>query len=143
MSIINQKISKQKIAEHSHLHPVSFMTDIIKMSIDEDDNFFYFTQDGMNYLKEKYEKAPNAGPGTELKKLLGKIGIKATPNCSCNRKAIMMDINGPIWCENNIDIIVGWLREEAAKRRLPFVEYAAKLLIKKAIRNYRSTQSGN
>ena len=40
----------------------------------------------------------------------------------------------PGWCEKNIDEIVGWLEEEARKRRLPFVRYAAKLLVRRAIR---------
>jgi hypothetical protein len=52
------------------------------------------------------------GTGTELKKILTKIGIKATPNCSCNTRAKIMDEKGADWCENNIDTIVGWLREE-------------------------------
>jgi hypothetical protein len=78
-----------------------------------------------------------SGPGTELKKLLSKIGITATPNCSCNARAKIMDKNGSDWCENNIDTIVGWLKEEATKRNLPFINYAAKLLIKKAIKNAR------
>ena len=41
----------------------------------------------------------------------------------------------PGWCAAHLDEIVGWLREEAAKRGLPFIGAAGKLLIKKAIRN--------
>ena len=73
--------------------------------------------------------------GTELKKLLSKIGIKATPNCSCNKRAILMDTNGIEWCENNIDTIVEWLKEEATKRKLPFIDMAGRLLVKQAIKN--------
>lgn len=75
------------------------------------------------------------GVGTELKKLLSKIGINATPNCSCNKRALFMDKNGIEWCENNIDTIVGWLREEATKRKLPFIDMAGRILVRKAIRN--------
>ena len=78
---------------------------------------------------------PQYGVGTELKKLLSSIGIKATPNCSCNAKARTMDSNGIEWCEKNIDTIVGWLRDEAIKRNLPFIDLAGKILVKKAIRN--------
>lgn len=77
---------------------------------------------------------PDDGPGTELKKLLKKIGIVATPNCSCNARANMMNFNGIEWCEKNIDTIVGWLREEATKRKLPFVDLAGRVLVKRAIK---------
>lgn len=77
--------------------------------------------------------APTNGPGSFLKKYLGRIGITSTPNCSCNAKAKHMDTMGIEWCEQNLDIIVGWLKEEAEKRRLPFVPWPTRLLVKKAI----------
>lgn len=77
-------------------------------------------------------------PGAKLKSLLKSwLGVSASPNCSCNARARAMDDNEarePGWCEKNIDEIVGWLEEEARKRRLPFVRYAAKLLVRRAIR---------
>jgi hypothetical protein len=76
-----------------------------------------------------------------LKKLLKKIGITATPNCSCNARARTMDEKGCDWCEANIDEIVGWLREEAAKRGLPFVDMAGRMLVKRAIRNARKAEA--
>jgi len=85
----------------------------------------------------------NNGVGTELKKLLSKIGIKATPNCSCNARAKIMDAKGIEWCKENIDIIVGWLKEEAAKRNLPFMEMAGKLLVKRAIKNATKNATKN
>lgn len=78
---------------------------------------------------------PSGGAGTELKKLLSKIGIVASPGCSCNARAARMDMNGIEWCEANLDEIVGWLREEAHKRNLPFIDAAGKILVKKAISN--------
>lgn len=78
---------------------------------------------------------PSHGPGTELKKLLKKIGITASPDCSCNARARTMDERGIEWCEANIDEIVGWLREEATKRGLPFVDMAGRMLVKRAIKN--------
>ena len=84
------------------------------------------------------KRKPAGGPGTELKKLLGRIGIHATQNCTCTARANLMDRNElaePGWCEANLDQIVGWLREEAGKRRLPFLDAVGKLLVKRAIRN--------
>jgi hypothetical protein len=73
------------------------------------------------------------GVGTELKKILGFIGITSTPNCSCNAKAKIMNEKGVEWCKNNIDVIVSWLKEEASKRNLPFYSFIAKKLVKIAI----------
>lgn len=81
------------------------------------------------------------GPGTELKKLLSKIGITATPTCACNARAREMDAIGPDECEKRIDEIVGWLKEEATKRNLPFIDYAGKMLIKRAIKNARKNMN--
>jgi len=84
--------------------------------------------------------SPSAhGPGTELKKLLAgwPFRIVAKPTCSCNAKARAMDAKGCEWCEENLDTIVGWLREEAAKRKLFFVDLAGRMLVKRAIRNAR------
>jgi len=77
------------------------------------------------------------GVGTELKKLLAAFGITATPDCPCNARAAEMDARGPDWCEANIDMIVGWLREQAAERGLPFLDAAGRLLVRRAIRNAR------
>lgn len=83
---------------------------------------------------------PISGPGTELKKLLKLIRITATPNCSCNARARTMDQMGCDWCEANIDMIVGWLREEAGRRKLPFVDAAGRMLVRRAIRNARKAE---
>ena len=81
--------------------------------------------------------APARGPGTELKKLLAVVGITATPDCSCNARAAEMDRQGCDWCEQNIDTIVGWLREQAEARGLPFLDVAGRMLVRRAIRNAR------
>ena len=75
----------------------------------------------------------NCGVGTELKKLLATIGIKASPTCSCQRRASYLDDVGVAWCEENIETIVDWLSQEAAKRRLPFFRTAGRLLVRRAI----------
>jgi hypothetical protein len=84
---------------------------------------------------------PKGGPGTELKKLLAKVGIVATPTCSCNARAHTMDARGCEWCEANMQEIVGWLREEATKRGLPFLDAAGRVLVRRAIHNARREQA--
>ena len=77
---------------------------------------------------------PSFGVGKELKVLLKKIGIEPTVHCSCNARARYMDAMGIEWCTENIDLIVGWLGEEAAKRGLPFIHTAGVFLVLTAIR---------
>jgi len=87
---------------------------------------------------------PTHGPGTELKKLLKLVGITATPNCKCNARVKHMDTmesQEPGWCERNIDTVVGYLREAAADRGLPFLDVAGRVLVRRAISNARREQA--
>lgn len=81
----------------------------------------------------------SAGPGTELKKLLRRMGFKSIRGCNCNAKARQMDQRGCEWCEQNLDEILGWLKEEAGKRGLPFLNVAARILVRRAIANARKS----
>lgn len=80
------------------------------------------------------------GPGTELKRLLKRFFIDASGACKCNQRAALMDEQGSDWCEENIDVIVGWLREEANHRHLPFMDAAGRLLVRRAIINARKKE---
>jgi hypothetical protein len=91
-----------------------------------------------DYPRERQPVA--AGPGTELKALLRYIGIVATPNCTCNARALEMDIREaetPGWCAENIETILDWLKEQADARGLPFLRMGAKVLVRRAISNAR------
>ena len=80
---------------------------------------------------------PSLGPGTRLQSLLGRFGITGSGDCKCRSRAALMDTNGCDWCEANIEEIVGWLRESAADRGLPFFDAAGRMLVRRAIRNAR------
>jgi hypothetical protein len=88
-------------------------------------------------LQKKYSPQPitavQQGPGTELKKLLSKLGLKPTANCKCAQHIQEMNLKGPDWCEQNIDTIVGWLREEADRAKMPFTAVGAKIIVKRSI----------
>lgn len=93
--------------------------------------------------------ASRYGPGTELKKLISWFIYKRdVEGCqSCYDREIQMNQWGPEGCRSNINIIVDWLRESAAKHSLPFSETLVKILINKAIRNsekhYEMVRSSN
>lgn len=96
--------------------------------------------DPQAYLQSRFprtlEQDPN-GPGTILSNMIKTLGINFTPNCSCRQRAIQMNIEGPTWCENNIETIIGWLHEEAKKRSLPFVDMVVRAMVNRAISKSR------
>ena len=87
--------------------------------------------------------APTHGPGTELSKLLKKIGIEPTPTCACRAKAAEMDAWG---CDEasraeRIEEVVGVMRAEAEARGLPFLDLAGRMLVRRAIANARKAEA--
>lgn len=89
-----------------------------------------------NMFPKTLEEHPN-GAGTILSGMISSLGIKSTPNCSCRQHAIEMNEKGPDWCEQNLDQILGWLKEESTKRGMPFIETIAKIMVMKAIKKSR------
>lgn len=138
------KLSFNTINNIAKLRPPGYIDDIIdnstSITTDDNNNILYveLTDEKYEYLKIKYRSnylSPLSGVGTQLKKLLSKLGIQASTNCDCNKHAKQMDDNGIEWCENNKETIIDWLEIEAKKRRIPFIRYAALVLINKAIKN--------
>jgi hypothetical protein len=77
-----------------------------------------------------------AGVGTELKDLLAKLRIKSDGCGGCSDHAAIMDTRGLGWCEDNIDLIVRWMRDEATRRGWwMYSDIIAKQLVKRAIVN--------
>jgi len=87
-----------------------------------------------SYPHPREPKQPQCLAGAELKRLLKRVGITASPNCSCNSRAAHMDQMGCQWVKDNLDLVVGWLEEEAKKRGLPFVRMAGRTLVTLAVR---------
>jgi hypothetical protein len=89
--------------------------------------------------------SPSHGPGTELKSLLAgwPFRIVATPDCKCTSRAAYMDAKGCDWCESpeGMAEIMGFLRESAEERGLPFLDMAARLLVRRAIANARKAEA--
>ena len=79
------------------------------------------------------------GPGTELSRLLKRIGINPTPTCQCRAKQQQMDQWGCDECERpeRIAEVVAVMRAEATARGLPFLDVAGRMLVRRAIQNAR------
>jgi hypothetical protein len=85
--------------------------------------------------------APAHGPGTELSRLLKRIGIEPTPTCSCRAKQQQMDAWGCDECSKpeRIDEVVAVMRAEAGARGLPFIDMVGRMLVRRAIKNARKS----
>lgn len=75
--------------------------------------------------------------GDCLAKLLSSFGFSEANGCKCESRVATMNVWGADKCEENIGIIVGWLREAAAERGLPFLAMPARMLVRRAIANAR------
>jgi hypothetical protein len=74
------------------------------------------------------------GPGTVLAGMIKTLGIHMSDSCSCRRHALAMNEKGNEWCSQNMDTVVGWLREEASRRGLPFVDMVGRVMVNRAIK---------
>jgi hypothetical protein len=85
------------------------------------------------------------GPGAELKALLAgwPFRLVATADCKCTSRARYMDAQGCDWCESpeGMAEIMGFLREAAEARGLPFLDLPARLLVRRAIHNARKAEA--
>ncbi len=81
---------------------------------------------------------PREKPGAELSQLLRWLRIDYTADCQCRGRAAQMDRRGCQWCEENLDTIVGWLAEGAARQGMLFSRFVARRLVKLAIRRARA-----
>lgn len=92
------------------------------------------------YRNCKSSKHSVGTAGTHLKVLLQSLLLANTKSCRCESRAEHMNHMGNDWCEQNIETIVGWMKEEAAARGLPFVSAIGRLLVQRAIRNARKDE---
>lgn len=102
--------------------------------------------DMQSYLQNQFPRSLEDepyGPGSILASMFSAIGIKSSPTCSCKRHALEMNRKGIEWCEDNMDTILGWLKDECEKRKIPWVQAVAKTVVNRAIsksKKYRDQQ---
>jgi hypothetical protein len=82
------------------------------------------------------------GPGCQLKKSLAWWGVRSDGSCGCDEYAALMDSWGADECWRRLEEIVEHLRSAAAKKSLPFIATAAKILISRAIEASRKEVAG-
>lgn len=103
--------------------------------------------DLMNFLgistKRLVEHAPDDGVGFELARLISWFYVDTDPCLICKYRMQKMNVWGPDVCEEKIETILVWLKQAANKRRIPYVDFAVRLLLKKAIANARRKCCGD
>ena len=133
-------VSVEAINEAAKSKPEGYLEDVLSYVVERRDGFLLFENDDYYMLRDKYSGDVDPmvrGPGTELHRLLGKLGLHMTKGCACKARMVQMNKWGCEGCDENIDTIVGWLAEEAASRGLPFLNTVGRLLVKRAISNAR------
>ena len=81
------------------------------------------------------------GVGSSFKALLATVGFQ--PCETCNNYARKMDREGPDWCEENEDLILGWIKNNARKRGVPYVRFAVRQVLRLAIKQARDNMIKN
>lgn len=120
LGAVSKEMAKARLLELSENDPESYLQKFFPRTLEDDPT----------------------GPGTMLHSMFSALGIKSGPNCSCKRHAIEMNTRGVEWCEANVDTIVGWLEEESRKRKIPWVETVARMVVNRAINKSRKYSNG-
>lgn len=110
------------------------LEDVMGCVVAQDGNFWTVDETHPDYPRPR---PPGGLVGDELSAILKMLGLGAIEGCKCKKRARQMNEWGPDGCERNIDVIVGWLEEEAKNRKLPFIRWGAKTLVRVAIRRAR------
>jgi hypothetical protein len=122
---------KQRGYTWAEVEPCVVSRDGDQITVDETHPAYPHAREG-----DVTQPAMEGGPGTVLKGWLGWFGITATNECSCNSRAAKMDDLGSEWVRQNLDIVIGWLEEEARTRGgitwLAFSRTAARMLVLRA-----------
>lgn len=133
------RVNIQAIRDSAAERPAGYFEDVMSAG-QADGDFVVLSDQAYDTLLEKYAgyRRP-CGVGCHLKRLLERLGFRAVPGCKCDARATIMDAWGPDECQrpDRTREIVGWLKEEADRRGVLFVEAAARALLALAIRKAR------
>ena len=79
----------------------------------------------------------NCGVGAILARKLSWAFRKDDSCVICRYRAAKMNEWGPDKCEENMELILSWLRHAAKKRRVPFFKEAVRIVVMSAIKEER------
>jgi len=144
-----KSISIAKLEEAAAARKPGYMEEVLRYATKVSDTHLKMPDQHFQRIRQKYsatasgdlpgsrpdmnQEPPTNGPGTELKRLLAKIGIHASPTCKCNAMAKKMNEWGPDESLKHMEEIIDVMEETAKKRKLPFLRTAAKVMVRAAI----------
>jgi hypothetical protein len=98
--------------------------------------WLYHNRDDYRHFWDRGERVvkPAAQCGTALKNLLSWFSARERSGCGCRDRVRVMDCWGPEKCRVNLDLIAGWLVEEAWARRIPLTRRVARIIVRRAIK---------
>ena len=135
-----KRVSHKALRSVASSRPAGYIDDVLSYAVQRTDTHVVFESADYYMLREKYSGDVDrsvCGPGTELHKLLGKFGIYIKRGCACSSRIVQMNKWGCEGCEENIETIVEWMKEEAAARGLPYLSTLGRMLVRRAIHNAR------
>jgi hypothetical protein len=133
-------ISLADLKEAAKTKPEGYLDDVLSYVVRRTESHVVLEDADYYMLRDKYSgdvDPVHRGPGTELHNLLAKFGVHMAPGCSCRARMAQMNKWGIEGCEQNVEAIVEWMKEEAAKRKLPYLETVGRMLVRRAIANAR------
>jgi hypothetical protein len=141
---VKQVSKKRARAVSAHRRP-GYLEAMESRASKSDDSYWWFLDADYESLAKEFalgsaQSPRSSGPGTELKALLAKIGIHASPTCKCNKMAKKMDEWGQESL-NHIEEIVDVMEETAKKRGLPFMRAAGAAMVRVAC--WKARRKGN
>lgn len=139
-----RSVSLELLQEAAKTKPQGYLDDVLSFVVKKEDGYVFFENDDYYALRDKYTGDVDPlvrGPGTELHKLLSKFGIRIKKGCKCRSRMVQMNQWGCDGCVENSEEILGWLKEEASARKIPFVSAVAKMFLNRAINNARKEAS--
>ena len=134
-----RKVLTQTLRKASSNRKPGYLEDVLACSKVNSDIFVVISEEDFARIRKQYRLN---GVGDYLHELLSFFGLKVNAGCKCNSHIETMNKWGPDTCSENIETIVGWLKDEAVRRKMPFLSGVGRLLVKRAIHNARKATSG-
>lgn len=131
-----KSISLKAIEEAALQRPAGYLEEVLSYVSARDGDRVLLRSEDYYRLKDKYSPDPDRprnGPGAWMHRILLCFGIQFRSGCKCKARIIVMNQWGCDGCIERIDEICGWLREEATTRRLPYADFAGRMLVKAAV----------
>jgi hypothetical protein len=126
------RVTRRALATFAPYRRPGYLEAVEAAALRADDKAVWLDEKGYEELRLKFRRC---GPGCHLTRAIAWFGVRDDGKCGCGEHAAQMDAWGPDECERQIETIMGWLKDAAAKRfpLVPWVDAPARMLVERAI----------